>query len=184
MAGRATGGSPRSMARIAGVFYVLNIATSLIAFSGTGGRALATTSGHVATACYVAVTILFYYLFRPVNRSVSLVAAVFGLMGSAVGVLRSFHLDLLQLHPLVYFGFYCVLIGYLILRSTFLPAVLGVLMMIAGAGWLTFLSPLLAKELTPYHYAAGGIGEGLLTLWLVVAGVNERRWKEQAREAV
>ena len=47
-------------------------------------------------------------------------------------------------------------------------------------GWLTFLSPPLGeKYLYPYILVAA-IGEGLLTLWLLVMGVNEQRWKEQA----
>jgi hypothetical protein len=175
--------SPRFKARIAGVFYLLNIVTSLVAFSGTGGHALASASGYIATACYVAVTVLLYYLFEPVNRSLSLAAAFFSLMGCANGLLNTFHLTLFRVNSLVFFGFYCLLIGYLILRSTFLPRVLGALMVLAGLGWLTFLSPQLAHYLSPYHYVSGGIGEGLLTLWLLVFGVNAQRWKEQATAA-
>ena len=79
----------------------------------------------------------------------------------------------------VFFGFYCLLIGYLIFRSTFLPRILGVLMAIAGLGWLTFLSPPLAHYLSPYILAPG-LGEGSLTLWLLVMGVNAARWEEKA----
>jgi hypothetical protein len=84
---------------------------------------------------------------------------------------------------LVFFGFYCLLIGYLIFRSTYLPRILGVLMGFAGLGWLTFLSPPLAKYLYPYILAPGIFGEGSLTLWLLVMGVNAQRWNEQASAA-
>ena len=58
-----------------------------------------------------------------------------------------------------------------------LPRILGVLM---ALGWLTFLSPPLgAKYVDPFILVAA-IGEGLLTLWLLVMGVNAEAWKEQA----
>jgi uncharacterized protein DUF4386 len=79
----------------------------------------------------------------------------------------------------VFFGFYCLMIGYLIFRSGFLPRILGAGMAIAGLGWLTFLSPSLAHDLSPYILAAG-IGEVSLTLWLLVAGVNVAKWTERA----
>ena len=85
---------------------------------------------------------------------------------------------------MVFDGFYCLLIGYLIFRSTFLPRILGVLMAIAGLGWLTYLSPPLAKSLSPYNLAFGILGQESLMLWLFVMGVNEQRWKEQASPAV
>jgi len=73
---------------------------------------------------------------------------------------------------LVFFGFYCLLIGWLIIRSTFLPRIVGVGMVIAGLGWLTFLSPPLATSLFPYNLIPGIVGEGLLTLWLLIAGIT------------
>lgn len=57
---------------------------------------------------------------RPVNRSLSLLAAFFSLVGCAIGVLNLFHLAPFRISPLVFFGFYCLLIGYLIFKSTFL----------------------------------------------------------------
>ncbi len=81
---------------------------------------------------------------------------------------------------LVFFGFHCLLVGYLIFRSIFLPRILGVLMAFAGLGWLTFLWPPLAAYLNSYILLPGLIGEGLLTLWLLVVGVNDQRWEEQA----
>ena len=172
--------SPRVKARIAGALYLVNIATSLIAFSGKGSRSLIIASGLTATLSYIAVTILLFYLFKPVNTRLSLLAALFSLAGCIVGVLGPLHVVPFHIHSLVFFGFYCILIGVLILRSNFLPGILGGLMVIAGLGWLTFVSRPLAASLSPYHYVAGGIGEGLLTLWLLVMGVDATRWNEQA----
>jgi hypothetical protein len=53
-------------------------------------------------------------------------------------------------------------------------------MAMAGLGWLTFAYGPLADSLAPYHYIMGGIGEGLLTLWLLIMGVDSARWKQQA----
>jgi len=81
---------------------------------------------------------------------------------------------------LVFFGFWCALIGYLIFRSTFLPRIIGVLEVFAGFGYLTLLWRPLAHYLYPYNLALAGPGEISLMLWLLVKGVNEQRWKEQA----
>ena len=81
---------------------------------------------------------------------------------------------------LVFFGVYCLLIGCLILRSTFLPRFLGVLMVLAGLGWLIFLYPSLAARLFAFIAIIGVIAEALLMLWLLVVGVNADRWHDQA----
>ena len=146
------------------------------------------------------------------NRDLSLVAAFLSLVGCVSGgvgglaalvvlggaqYLSVFKVEQLQALALMFlklnaqaynigivlFGFYCLLIGYLIYRSTFLPRILGALMAFAGLGWLTFLSPPLANYLSPYILAPGLLGEGSLTLWLLVIGVNVQRWKEQASAA-
>ncbi len=172
--------SPRLKARIAGVFYLLTFLTGILALVSVNRRLVVNL---IATVCYVAVTLLFYDLFKPVNRSLSLLAAFFSLVGCVYGTLSIFHLAPFHINNLVFFGFYCLLIGYLIFRSAFLPRILGVLIAFGGVGWLTFLSPSLAKYLSPYNMAPGILGEGALTLWLLFMGVNEQRWKEQASGA-
>ncbi len=84
---------------------------------------------------------------------------------------------------LVFLGFWCILIGYLIFRSTFLPRVLGVLVAISSLGWVTYLHPPLANHLWPYIAAASALGEIPLEFWLIVMAVNAQRWKEQASAA-
>jgi len=114
-----------------------------------------------------------------VNRSLSLLAALLSLMGCAKEVLGLFHANPYKFPTLVFFGPYCLLIGYLIFRSAFLPRILGVLMMFAGLGWLIFMLPL-SSYLSPYLKVLGFLAEASLMLWLIVMGVNEQRWKEQA----
>lgn len=81
---------------------------------------------------------------------------------------------------LVFFGLWCVLIGYLIFRSTFLPRILGVLLAIDGLGWMTYISPPLGNYLFPIIAVASGLAEFPLQLWLIIFGVNNERWKAQA----
>ena len=228
--------SPRLKARMAGVFQLLEAVTAAfgevivldrLVVAGNAPATAANILGHerlfwfgfasslIGVGFHIAWALLLYELLKPVNRSVSLLAAFVILVGCAIQALTS----LLYLAPLlilqggsslsaftpeqlqalalmfvklnryafdiylVFFGFWCVLIGYLIFRSTFLPRVLGVLLAISGLGWVTYLSPPLANYLWPFIAAASALGEIPLELWLIVMGVNVQRWKEQASAA-
>jgi hypothetical protein len=228
---------PRFKARIVGVLYFLTILTGIFADvfvrgrlveSGDAAATAANILAHqplyrlgfacalVATACYVAVTALFYNLFEPVSRTRSLLAAFFSLVGCAIqaafnclvllaplvllgnghylSVFKAEQLQALtlmflklraQAHTsgMVFYGLYGLLIGYLIFRSTFLPRILGMLLVLGGLGYLTFLSPPLANDLYPYNLVPGALGGVSLMLWLLVVGVNVQRWNESARTA-
>jgi hypothetical protein len=85
---------------------------------------------------------------------------------------------------LVFFGFWCALTGLLISKSTFMPRILGVLLIISGIGWMTYVVPPLAMRLfIPYIAGASAIGELPLLLWLLIRGVNNERWNQQAHTA-
>ncbi len=84
---------------------------------------------------------------------------------------------------LVFFGLWCVLTGYLIFKSTFLPRILGVLLAIDGLGWMMFMSPPLGHYLFLPIAIACGLAEIPLQLWLLIFGVNNERWKAQAEAA-
>jgi hypothetical protein len=77
---------------------------------------------------------------------------------------------------LAFFGFETVLEGWLILRSTFLPRWLGVMTIIAGVGWLAFLSPTLGYTVFNIVALVALIGSIVTIGWLLVKGVDEERW--------
>lgn len=82
---------------------------------------------------------------------------------------------------LAFFGFSTFLNGYLIFRSNFLPRILGVLSMLGGLGWLTFLYPPLGNNLFLYILLIGLLGSVTQILWLLVKGVNVEKWNETSR---
>ena len=84
---------------------------------------------------------------------------------------------------MAFFGFQSVLHGVLILRSTFLPRWLGVFAIVGGIGWLTHLWPPLGYRMEDYLMIVALLGVAVTTFWLLVFGVDERRWHEQADES-
>ena len=233
---RVVGASPRLMARMAGLFYLLTILAGVFAQGLVSdklvvfGDAAATATNilkHkslfqwgfavylIEMACQITSTALFYFLLKPVSRTVSLIAAFISLAGCTIkalsrlffiapffvlggdhylGVfnpeqLQALALLLLKVNDLgagialAFFGFSALFKGYLIIRSTFLPRILGVLSMLAGLGLLAFLSPTFGNRMFSYVAAIGLLGAAAQILWLLVFGVNEQRWKEQASAA-
>ena len=180
MVKRIADASPGFKARIAGVLSLLSLLAAV--FGEFVIRRFEIAGDLLAVSGNIVVTLLLYDIFKPVNRGLSLVAASFNLAGLTCGALR-WNLHGLDI-PVVFDGFSCLLIGYLIFRSSFLPRILGVLMAVGGLGWLTFLSPPLAKHLSPYNLALGLLGQESVMLWLLVMGVNVQKWKEQARAPV
>lgn len=173
--------SPRLKARVAGMFYLLAVLTAVFAEGFVRGRLLY-AAGLIPVACFVVVTLLLYQLFKPVNRSLALLATIFNLVGLIFEALE-LHLGGVNV-ALIFHGFYCLLIGYLVLRSVFLPRILGMLMAIGGLAWLTDLSTPLTNHLSPYNVVSGFVGEGSLMLWLLVIGLNSRSWHALAGAGV
>ena len=105
--------------------------------------------------------------------------------------LQALALTSLSLHmfgisiSLVFFGLQCFIAGYLILRSTFLPGILGVLLALGGSAYVigsfaNILSPSFGAVLGPFVVLTALAGEGAVGLWLTIMGVNVPRWREQA----
>lgn len=84
---------------------------------------------------------------------------------------------------LVFFGFQCLVLGYLLFRSGYFPKTLGVLMTIAGLSYLTnsftlILAPTYSAMIFPMLVLAF-IGETSFCLWLMVNGMNLPKWEKQ-----
>lgn len=87
---------------------------------------------------------------------------------------------------LIFFGFACLVRGYLIFRSGYFPRFLGLLMLAAGLGYLInsfalLLAPSLAAAIFPAILMPAFIGELFFCLWLIVKGVNMVQWEQRVR---
>jgi hypothetical protein len=85
---------------------------------------------------------------------------------------------------LIFFGFVCLVEGYLIFRSGYLPKTIGVLMQIAGVCYLTnsfalLLAPTVAHMIFPAILVPSFMAELSFCLWLLVKGVNVTKWETQ-----
>lgn len=83
-----------------------------------------------------------------------------------------------------FFGISTSINGYLIFQSTFLPRFLGILSMVGGLGWLTFLYAPLGNQLFPYVLLVALIGSVSSILWLLIKGVNVEQWNRRVAESV
>jgi hypothetical protein len=170
--------SPHFKARMAGALNLFSLLAAAFTELFVRGK-LNIAGGLIAIAGMVGVTLLVYDLLKRVNRSLALLAAFFSLMGLTFEVLR-WQPQGVNI-AMVFVGFTCLLNGYLIFRSTFLPRILGALMAFGGLGWLTYMSPPLVDYLSPYNLAFGLLGQGSVMLWLLVMSVNiPKRESKQA----
>ena len=84
----------------------------------------------------------------------------------------------------IFWGLWLFPLGYLVFKSGFLPKVLGILLLIAGVGYLVdftlfFLFPAITVKVSEFTF----VGEVVLLLWLLIKGVNVEQWKKRALEA-
>jgi hypothetical protein len=232
--------SPRGLARIGGVLYLIIIVLGLygqafirdrIIISGDATATAANIKSleslwrfgiaaeFILLICAVGLTLIFFVLLRRVNRELALLAVFFNLVTIAVEAAASLNLVValfplsnaeylsafqpeqlyamaslsVQSHAygfgvgLIFFGCECIVLGYLIFKSGYLPKVVGVLMLIAGLSYLTnsfalLLAPAIASRLFPAILIPAFIGEASLCLWLLVKGLNVEKWKQRTGE--
>jgi len=80
----------------------------------------------------------------------------------------------------IFWGLWLFPMGYLIFKSGYIPKILGVLMIIAGLGYLIefvlfFLFPQLDASIKMFTFW----GEILFPLWLLIKGVNVEQWEKR-----
>ncbi len=153
----------------------------------------------------------FYYLLQPVSAPLSMLSSLFRLTYTIaqIGVLLNFA-KALQITSapeffaapgalaylftaahqgeftltLIFFGVHLVLLGYLIIRASYLPALVGFLVGVAGLGYIVdgFASVVFdgygpLGDIALYVVIAPAlIGEGALMVWLLIVGVDRRKW--------
>lgn len=195
--------------RLAGGMYIITIACGVYAEAFARGDTtfrLGLIADLAMLASYIVVTILFCQLFCSVSQQVSSLAAAFSLVGIAVLACNTIILTiilrlrdsvqfasigpdltrlLLRIHGdgykigLVFFGLYCLLLGWLIWRGGSMPRLVGFMVAVAGAcnlvnslGWLG--APQLAHRLPQYFTLPTLLGELTLALWLLIFGMRRR----------
>src|SRR3954462_644501 len=166
---------------LAVVFNVARTVLNYILFRPVGRKVtlLAAFLGLIAVALQAASILPELPVLTLLNNGKDFGAINPGQLQSLVLFLFKWNGQISNLY-LAFFGFCCILGGYIIFKSTFLPRILGALLAMAGVGYSTYLWPPLANYLYPYNLALG-IGELLVGLWFLIFGVNTERWKEQAR---
>lgn len=130
------------------------------------------------------VSKLFLLMVDPVLRDTGY-AAVFepGQIYALADLMLTAH-DISFHIALIFFGLACLLLGRLIFRSGYLPKFVGILMGLAGVCYLvaTFgalFAPSFGQAISPWILLPVLIGEATLCLWLLLMGVDRKRWQAQ-----
>ena len=222
--------SNKNLARIAGLLYLIVIATGAFAeifvrqAFKVSGDALATANNIQSSemlfrwgvaadivnfVCGLPCVLIIYFLFKRINKFLLQLALIFVVVQTAIiavnllnqtspllilsnsAYLKSFQpgelatLSQLSLNiqgvgyaiGLVFFGFYCVLVGYVIFKSKLVPKLFGVLYVISGVGYLInsfsmLLSKGFANSIFSYVAIPIFIGELSFCLWLLIKGID------------
>jgi ascorbate-specific PTS system EIIC-type component UlaA len=87
----------------------------------------------------------------------------------------------------IFWGLWLLPMGYLVFKSGFMSKIPGVLLIVAGSGYLvdTFariLAPDYGATMIATVIMATMFGEMVFPIWLLIKGVNVETWKKRALE--
>ncbi len=175
---------PRYLARMTGIFWALTIIAGFVTLAVRGTAGLYVNA--IAALTYLGASVYASGLMKPVDRNLAILSGVLGVIGSIISLDQAF-LHLLPVPrntPFLFFGSQLLVLGYLIVRSDYIPTWVGALLAIGGLGWLTLglsslLAPEFARMLMPYILLPGVVGETSLTLRLLTRGVNIDSWNKR-----
>jgi hypothetical protein len=145
---------------------------------------------------------LLFVLMNAVSLAVEAVSKIFQILPMAIltdhGLSGAFStaqiyslMDLsLKVHEisfditLIFFGFACIIAGYLYYKSKFVPKAIGLLLQLAGgcyvvASFAALFAPRVSDAITPFILLPPFVGEAATCLWLLVKGVNVATWRTQ-----
>jgi hypothetical protein len=151
--------------KVAGLVYV---AYFLLALGGTTLRSVPLQLA--GTAANFVLAVFLYRLFSPADPRIALALLPLSFVHcviQGVGQAQA-NTDYQRVALLPFVGFFIVL-GYLITRSTFAPASLGVLVVLAGLAWLIPVVPGVPAWSTLAVVIFGIVAEGALMIWLLTA---------------
>jgi len=82
----------------------------------------------------------------------------------------------------IFFGLWLLPMGYLVFKSGFIPRIVGVLLVIAGVGYVVqSFAAFLGYNVNIILFL--GLGELVFLSWLLIKGVNIEQWKKRALES-
>lgn len=174
--------SPQLYARTIGVLYLIVILAGFFAYGYVPGRLV---SGN---ATVTASNLLAHSLLWRAGVLAGLIVVICGIPQAWAALAIDLHDADLNI-SFLFFGCVCLLYGYLIFRSTFLPRFLGVLMTVAGLCYaansiLSFLDlHFLPASGIPLLLLPAGLAELILCLWLLIVGVNVPKWHHWTKVA-
>ncbi|MGA2779144.1 MAG: DUF4386 domain-containing protein [Steroidobacteraceae bacterium] len=133
-----------------------------------------------------AISKLFLLIVMPTLRSVDYLSVFEPRQLQALANLALRSHDIAFNIALIFFGFTCLVNGYLIFKSGYFPRLVGGLMQIAGLSYLiacfaALFAPAIADLIIPAILLPPLIGESSFCLWLLVKGVNVAKWDERLR---
>jgi hypothetical protein len=174
---------------------------------------LGVVSDLIGQVGYIIVALMLFRIFRSVNPFMGALIGVFWIVEVPIDLLNNLNLFAIvflahspvgittdqahtlttlfaQLHSYglslaaIFFGLWLLPMGYLVITSRFLPQIIGVLLIIAGVG---YVAQSMVDILTPNSgvniYLFTSWGELIFALWLLIRGVNDAQWEKLAHNA-